>query len=58
MFVRMKTFLPWQIVFGFGLMLIVVKLLLELLIPLGVILIIISLIMFFTQQPKVVKSKE
>lgn len=43
---------PWHLLLLFGLFLIVVKLLIELLIPIGIVMIIIALIMAITNRPR------
>jgi hypothetical protein len=52
-------FLPWQLLVTAGLLLIIVKLLIDLLVPIGIVLVIVGVVVYFqerNQAPKVVKK--
>lgn len=50
---------PWQLLFAFGLMLIIIHLLIDLLLPIGIILLIVSLVLWVQEKaskPRVIKK--
>ncbi len=52
-------FVPWQVVLTCGFILLAVKLLIDLLVPIGLVLVVISIVLYFQQQndkPKVIKK--